>query len=183
MERLSDEELAGRAGSGDWKAFDRLVRRYWRRICGYAFTLLRSWEDAEDAAQETFLKAFRGRMQFEDGKPFAPWLYRIATNACIDRKRSRKREDASIGDVEVADPGETPAELYERQDVRMRVREALFSLPRPYAEVVYLRYGEGMSYREIGMTLDISEGAVETRLFRGKRMIREQLRRTLKWES
>ena len=183
MEHLSDKELAGRARSGDREAFDQLVTRYWKRVCGYAFTILRSLEDAEDAAQETFLRAFKGREQFEEGREFTPWLYRIATNTCIDRVRSRKRDHARLGDIEVEDEGETPADLYEREEVRGRVREAVFSLPEAYGQVVYLRYAGDMSYREIASALSISESAVETRLFRGKQMIRSLLRRSLKWES
>jgi len=184
LEHLTDEELAERAGLGDKGAFDRLVTQYWKRIYGYAFMMLRSREDAEDVAQETFLKAFRGRERFEKGRPFAPWLYRIATNTCVDEVRSRKKDIARSVDIEVAARGDdTPPEVYEREETRQLVREAILELPETYSQVVYLRYAAGMSYREIGAALAITEAAVEMRLFRGKRMMRSLLRRSLKWES
>ncbi len=182
FERLSDEELIEKGRVGEEGAINQLLRRYWQRICGYAVTMLGSVEDAEDAAQETLLRVFRWRGSFREGERFGPWIYKIATNVCFDRIRSRRREVVGLEVDGLESLEETPVDLYERKVVRGKVRQALFSLPETYRQVVYLRYGAEMSYREIASALEISLAAVETRLFRAKEQMRRLLRRSLECE-
>ena len=137
--------------------------------------MLGTRDDAEDAAQETFLRAFEARAQFDQRRQFGPWIYRIARNVCIDRMRSRRPRELTLVDTEIGSGDETPADLYERADTRRHVHKAILSLPKPYRRVLLLRYAKGMSYCEIGSALGISEAAVGTRLVRAKGMVRNAL--------
>ena len=141
--------------------------------------MLGTRDDAEDAAQETFLRAFDARAQFDQRRQFGPWIYRIARNVCIDRMRSRRPRELTLVDTEIGSADDTPADLYERADTRSQVRKAILSLPKPYRRVLLLRYAKGMSYSEIGSALGVSEVAVGTRLVRAKRMVRNALAKCL----
>jgi len=159
--------------------FERLVERYWKRVCAYAYAMLGTRDDAEDAAQETFLRALQAHARFDQRRRFGPWIHRIARNVCIDRLRRGRRHESTFGQNDVESADETPAELYERMDARAQVRKAVASLPKRYRRVLLLRYGRGMSYSEIASVLRISEEGVGTRLVRAKRAMRDAITKCL----
>lgn len=158
------------------EAFAELVRRYQDRVYALAYRFLRNHSDAEDVAQETFLRAFRSLETFQAGGRFAPWLFRIATNLCLDLLRAR-RPIVSLEDNPV--PPASLERVEATVDVRERWRalqEALQTLPEAFRVVFLLRHESDLSYQEIAQTLGIPINTVRTRLHRARELLRERLK-------
>lgn len=175
-----EEETLIQRCQKDPAAFETLFRRHYRQIFLFARTMLGSSEDAEEAAQDVLLKIYRAADTFKPGMPFAPWMYRIASNHCKNILRQRQAKDKHIAEVEpdddiVPNSPQTPLEIYAKEDIREHVGQAVASLGGRYREVFYLRYMAGMSYKEIADALSLTLSAVETRVLRGKSILREKL--------
>jgi RNA polymerase sigma-70 factor (ECF subfamily) len=173
-----------RAGSGE--AFDQLVALNADRIYGLLVRLTGSREDAEDLAQECFLRAYRSLDSFRGGSAFYTWLYRIAVNLARSAGRSKQRRkevevpmaavavrrDTESGEpdarIEAAAVQDTPEEAVRRQEAIAKVQEALEELSREHREVVVLRDLEGMDYEQIGQLVGATREAVKSRLHRAR---------------
>jgi RNA polymerase sigma-70 factor (ECF subfamily) len=176
---LGDEEsiLVHRACAGDRQAFARLVERFQRPVFNLCYRYLPG-PDAEDLAQETFVRAFVGRERFDPERPFLPWLLVIARHLCIDRLRARRLAPGSDGEV-AALPDRLPSAeeaAAGRQELRLLAR-GLRELPEGQREAVALYHFEGLSYREMAESLDVPVGTVMTWLHRGRSRLRELLTR------
>ena len=166
--------------------FYELIRPYERRVYAAAFAILRNEADAEDAAQEAVLKAFRNIKQFRSEAKFSTWLIQIAINEARMRRRKNHpeliepiadRQDES-GDYvprDFADWREIPSETLGRKEVRERLAEALASLGQIYRDVFILRDMQHLSIEETASTLKISTASVKTRLLRARLMLRDLL--------
>ena len=177
---MEDGELVRRARAGDAAAFGTLVERYQGRILRLVRGLVPE-HDAEDVAQDAFLKAFRKLHEFDERARFYTWVYRIASNAALDwRKRERYRRH---GDLPVGPEGEDAAPSHEpgptaiarRHELATAIDRAIAALPGHYHEIVVLREVQNLSYEEIAEVLGISKGTVESRLFRAREKLRETL--------
>jgi len=178
-------ELVRAAKQGDMNAFEQLVQRYSGIVFRVALHIARSHEDAEEIAQETFLRAFRYLNGFEERARISTWLTRIAVNAALLKMRGlRPTETVTIGEEserdesvpqQVADWRPNPEQLYSRLELSGMLRGALESLPSGYSEVFWLRDVEGFSIAETAEMLGISEPAVKTRLLRARLQLRERL--------
>jgi len=169
--------LLARARQGDLPAFEEVVRRYQRRVYGVARRIVRSHAVADDIAQEAFLRAWRSLDRFDLGRPFGPWVCRIAANLAVNHVRSpRAREDPlPDGPGETVSTAEDPlGSLLDRESQEVLDR-ALEELPAEQRAVFVLRTVEEMSYREIAEALGIQPGTVMSRLYRA----RERLARAL----
>lgn len=179
--RLDEAELVRRARSGDADAFGRLVEANQERVLRLVRGMVPE-HDADDVAQDAFLKAFRKLGEFDDRARFSTWIYRIAANTALDwRKRERYRRHAPLPetpDGEDAAPSDGPdaRTAAERRELAAAIDAAVAGLPDHYHTIVVLREVEGLSYEDIAATLGISKGTVESRLFRA----RERLRTALK---
>ena len=177
---MSDKELVKRC-QADAAAFEELVRRYRRPIFAYARAAIGSKEDAEEVAQDVFVKVYRAAHRFNAKYSFKTWLYTIVSNTCKNKLRSRSRHRAQMSldsenmPVVVLTHEAGPLEAYERNVAISEVRDAINSLPPQYRQVLHLRYVEGLRYREISRVLGLSLGNVEARIFRGKEKIRQLL--------
>ncbi len=177
---VSDKELVRRC-QADPAAFEELMRRYKRVVFAYARAATGSAQDAEEVTQDVFVKVYRAAHRFDAQYSFTTWLYKIASNTCKNKLRSHAHRTMSIDEEESpivavsADRG--PLEVYERKLDIAEVRSAIAELPPHYREVLYLRYVESMSYKEIGRVLRLSIGNVEARIFRGKERVRRILLR------
>ena len=180
----TDEVLMNRAQTGDVRAFAELVQRYKDPMYNLAYRMLRDRQEAEDIAQETFLHVFRALNRFQTGERFSPWVYRIATNLCLDKLRRNKGMsislDAPMGPesdvyLQVADPGDGPDAALELSELRDDVQRAVDALPERYRTIVILRHLHDRSYEEIAEIVDLPLGTVKTRLFRAREILRRWL--------
>jgi RNA polymerase sigma-70 factor (ECF subfamily) len=177
----SDEELVEACQAGESSAFDLLVTRWEDKIRGACYRLLGSEEEARDAAQEAFLKAYRALPGFKREARFSSWLYRIAVNLCRDRLRRRKgRTLVSLEALEEAGPviaarGPGAQELVEQIDLRRAVRRAVAALAEEQREVVILKEYQGLTFLEIAQALELPVSTVKTRLYRGLGQLRLRL--------
>ncbi len=181
-----EASLARAAARGDRPAFARLVELNKRLVFGLCLRLLQDQEEARDAAQETFVRAWGAIGTYDPSQPFAPWLLRIARNHCIDlvRRRlpaARRVELDADGDddsdrTELADAGARRGdEQLERAEVASTLGLAVASLPPNYREVIHLFHVEQMSYKEIAATMEVPIGTVMTWLHRARAKLREIL--------
>lgn len=176
---MTDEaELIERARAGDAAAGEALARSYLAPLWRFANRYLHNPEDAADAVQETWLRAFRALPTFRRGAPFAPWLWRIAANVCTDIYRRRRRTvpldevpEPAAGDA-VEEP--TVARL-DQEEIGGRLARAIERLPDQYRRVIELHYAAGLPVEEIARVLGVPSGTVKTHLHRA----RERLRRML----
>src|SRR5262245_52443229 len=159
----SDAAVIQRCRRGEVELFTVLVERYQDRIYNLSLRLLGNPEEALDAAQDTFIRAFRALGQFELDRPFAPWLYRIATNTCFGLLRQRRAGGFSLDAMEEteteaalagADPAADPWQRLEQNLRDEEIQCAVLALPEPYRTAVLLRYMEEMSYDEIATVLE-----------------------------
>lgn len=169
-----DGQLVAMALHGNPDAFATLVERYDRAVYHLAYRMLHHPEDARDATQEAFFKAFRSLRTFRQGAKFSTWIFAIAYHACCDRLSRRKR-DSNEELPDRADPGAGPEQQAIAQDEAARLRCAIDALPEKYRAVITLFHLQGRQYEEIASILELPMGTVKTHLFRAK----EQLRRLL----
>lgn len=171
----SDEQLLARCQSGERSAFETLVDRYQRVVCGVCFSITGDWALAEDVAQETFVTAWRRLGTLREPGRVASWLCGIARN--LSRKAGRGR--TGWVDLETAGepahPAGTPLESVLTKETRIVVGRALAELPETYREPLVLFYQQGRSAQEVGAALNLSASAVHQRLSRGRRLLADEL--------
>lgn len=177
----ADQTLVEAARRGDPDAASTLVRRYQTRMFNFALALTGNAADAEDLAQETFIRAFRGLDRFRGESSFKNWLYRIASNAAHTQRRKRLLRsgvwDARVESGEVAGQRlASAAESVEQRAMRRQaIDRALAALPPDQRAAVVLHDIEGLGYQEIAGVLDIPPGTVMSRIFRARRKLRRLL--------
>jgi RNA polymerase sigma-70 factor (ECF subfamily) len=173
-------EALARVAAGDADAFAVLVEAHQERLLRLCERMLGDVEEARDAAQEVFLKAYRKAADFRPQGQVYTWLYRIATNYCLNKLRRRRLvrfiqwEDPEERDAPSFDPpdrGPDPAAALEARRRWQQTRQVIARLPAGQRAVLVLARFEGLSYRQIAEVLGITEGAVESRLFRAMRRI------------
>jgi RNA polymerase sigma-70 factor, ECF subfamily len=176
--------LVARVLAGDRRAFESLVRKHERRVFRVALAVLGNAEDAEEAMQDSFVKAFRHLDQFRKEARFSTWLTRIAVNTAIE-KRNTQKNYVPLVEAETAEGPVTPKrfepwrsnpeELYGKQEVHRMVEEAIQTLPEIYREVFVLRDVEGLKAEEAAEVLGIKIPALKSRLLRARMLMRETL--------
>lgn len=182
----TDQTLIGLTLDGDTAAFGQLVSRHQNRIYSSLVHLMRNEADAEDAAQDAFVLAFRKLHTFQGKSQFSTWLFRIARNAAISRMRKRKpnisldamgdRDDRPGGGAnEFEGVVATPSEAMERQEDADELMRAMGKLSAEHREILVLREMEDMDYDAIGEVLCIAAGTVRSRLYRARAALKEQL--------
>jgi len=178
----SDEGLVERAVAGDAEAFGEIVRRWERRIYALAYGILGREDEARDAAQETFVAAFRSLPNFRGEAKVSSWLHRIAVNQCITRQRRAKvRAEVSIeaaqvdGRARLASAQRSPAGATETGQRAEAVRRAVAALPQELREVVVLKEFEGLTFQEIADALDVPLSTVKSRLYTALKQLRMRL--------
>jgi RNA polymerase sigma-70 factor (ECF subfamily) len=180
-QRQTDEELIDRVRRGETRFFAELVGRYQDPVYGMARRFVRSAGDAEDLAQEAFLRAFRGLAAFKGDARFSTWLYRITWNLCADwLRRNRKPGRAPVTLERAGDMADGRIDLEGgvlAAEERRKVRQALDGLDEKYRVVLILLYYQKLSYDQIASVLAVPMKTVETRLYRARKLLKESLTR------
>ncbi|WP_373894740.1 RNA polymerase sigma factor SigW [Virgibacillus natechei] len=171
---------------GDKSAFEDVITFYQDKIYRHCFRMIGNAHEAEDIAQEAFIRSYVNIHSFDDRRKFSTWLYRIATNLTIDHIRKRKPDtylDAQIQGTggldmysQLASGGPSPGEEVESQELQCYIHQKILELPPKYRSSIILRYLEEFSLQEISDTLDIPLGTVKTRIHRGREALRKKLR-------
>jgi RNA polymerase sigma-70 factor (ECF subfamily) len=191
VEARNEAQIIASILAGNSHEFHDLIRPYERSVYIMALSLLHNEADAEDAAQETFLKAFRNLARFRGDAKFSTWLISIALNEARSRLRSKKNIKIDSLDEAPDGPGhvspsllrdwrEIPSEALERQEVRLLLQHAVTDLPSIYREVFMLRDVEELSVNESAEALGITVASVKVRLHRARLMLQKKLAPQLK---
>jgi RNA polymerase sigma-70 factor (ECF subfamily) len=183
---FSDEALVARSKNGDADAFEELVSLYERKIYTVAYRIMGNHEDANDLAQEAFLRAFQSIGNFRGEASFLTWMCRIVTNLCRDELRKKYRtqiesldEEITLGEGEVkkqvasSEPG--PAELYEKKELQEKIQELINTLSPEFRLALVLRDIQGFTYEEIAEQLECSLGTVKSRINRARKYLKDKL--------
>lgn len=188
--RLEDSQLIKEALGGDDAAYSKLMKKYHDAIFSFIFRMVRDREQVEDLTQEAFIKAFASLRNFNEEFAFSTWLYKIATNNCIDFIRKRKLQMYSIDKpIESKDSDyafELPDDSYEADkelisDQRaVLLMKAIDRLPEKYRRVILLRHSEERSYEEISEMLKLPIGTVKAHIFRARELLYKQLRHRIR---
>lgn len=178
-----DLELISSFKSGDKSAFETIILNYQDRIYNLCRHMLGNAHDAEDAAQDTFLKAYQKLKDFRPNASVYTWLYRIAVNTCIDYKRRpffesifRRSDTGEEKVIEYASTSPSPEREYESKQIARALQKGLARLSRKLRTVIILKEVEGLSYEEIADVLDISKGTVKSRISRAREELKQRMK-------
>ena len=187
----AEMDLVRRAQSGDLEAYDELVKRYQERIYATVYHMTSNHEDANDLAQDSFIKAFQALKSFKGGSSFYTWLYRIAVNKTINFLKQRKnRVHMSLNDLDfntennpdlvalISD--KTPRRDAGLKELQEKLNTALLKLSEPHRLVVVLHDVQGMSHEEVAQVMDCNIGTVRSRLFYARQQLQSLLTDYLK---
>ena len=174
MTASTDRELIVRARRGDRNAFGELVTCYQTGVFNVCYRLLHERTEAEDLAQETFMRAYDRLHIFDLDREFGPWIRRIAANLCLNYLESRK-VTVQLDQERDADESRRPEQQVEVQERSVQIRAALISLPPHYRVVIELRHYQELSYDEIASELKIPLSDVKSHLFRARKLLAEKL--------
>jgi RNA polymerase sigma-70 factor (ECF subfamily) len=174
----TDNELIAQVRAGNQQAFAELIDRYKARVFHTTLRILSNHEDAEEAAQDTFLRAYRGLENFREESTFSTWIYRICVNTCLNFLESRKRFKAQK--IEITPDRElpyieSPEFDFAEDDLRKRILAVIETLPAKYRTVLVLFHIQHLAYQEIVEIMQIPMSSVKTHLFRARAMLRERL--------
>lgn len=181
LTREQEAQIVQRVLQGDVNAFEKLVLEYEKSVYAITQRMTGNAEDAADMTQETFIKAYNSLSSFRGDSKFSVWLYRIATNVCLDFLRSRSRkptvslsvedDDGEEVELDIADESQSPERLLERGLTRDAVRRGLNALSPEYRQILLLREIQGLSYEEIADVLTLEVGTVKSRIFRARKRL------------
>ncbi len=184
MTALEEKETVAAAAKGDAVAFEKLVREHQKNVYSLAYKLTGSAEDAKDASQDAFLRAYQNLGSFRGDSRVSVWLYRLTYNASMDIiKRSRRGTlvpmptDEEGAELDVPDTAPRPDEVYERREELEAVREAIGELDPDKREILIMREYRDMSYADIASALKLEEGTVKSRLARARMALAENLKK------
>lgn len=193
-----DIELIERCKHGDEAAFEEIVHAYWDKIFGRAFQMLKSPEDAEEIAQDTFIRALRSIKNFRGDSSLSTWLYQIVTNLSYNRywywKRRKVQKTISIDEpLNLSESStlknflpsecETPQNIVTRRDLDKNITDTIHNLSPQHCKILTLRNLQELSYEEIAKELHISIGTVKSRIARARKALRSKLNLALKMEK
>jgi RNA polymerase sigma-70 factor (ECF subfamily) len=186
LSRAEDEKFIQDALNGVQSGFTGLQQKYSPQITALVRRMIRNPDDVQDIVQDSFVKAFRALPSFNHQFAFSTWLYKIASNTCIDFLRKRRLDTISIhkpiptsdGEIEfeIHDDSYVPDKPMDKEERRVLLREAINDLPEKYKRVIVLRHDEELEYEEIARRLELPLGTVKAHLFRAREALYKKLK-------
>ena len=183
MTREEERALIARVLDGDTDAFEALVRANEKGVYNLALRMLGNEQDALDASQEAFFRAYRSLDRFQGSSKLSVWLYRVTSNVCLHmlRKASRRREspltDEDGQDLPLPDDSSDPQRELEKQELRRALRRNMAKLEPLFRQALVLRDVNGLAYDEIAQVTGLEPGTVKSRIFRARRKLAALLER------
>lgn len=184
----SDQQLVKRTLRGDTYAFEELVKTYQNKVYMLAYRYMSNEDDANDMAQEAFIKAYRSLRSFKGDASFGTWIYRITTNVCLDELRRRKRKivplsldeplatlDGDDIEREISDHSMAADVIYEKKEFSQNIQMLLDEMKPEHKSVIVLRDIMDLSYEEIAVVLDCSIGTVKSRISRARNLLQKKI--------
>ena len=175
MTAPADRDLILRARRGEAHAFGELVTRYQNSVFNVCYRMLNDRGEAEDLAQEAFIRAYSRLEQYDLERPFGPWIRRVAANLCLNHLSARPVQPAELDEERDRAEEAGPESAAEQRERSAQIREALASLPAQYRAVIELRHYQEMSYDEIAAVMNIPISDVKSHLFRARKLLAEKL--------
>jgi len=179
MPDSTDRTLVLQTRDGDVEAYGELVRRYQTSVFNVCYRLLGERREAEDLAQDSFIRGYERLRTFDEDRPFGPWIRRVTANMCLNHLRGHWRSMEPLDDehdlpasTTVIDPSATADERASRS----KVREAIRSLPPHYRAVIELRHFQGLTYQEMAEALSLPLSDIRSHLFRSRRLLADKLK-------
>lgn len=181
---MTDTDIIEKVKNGDDQAFEELVVRYQNKIYNLALRMTGNADDAFDMTQEAFVRAWRGLETFQFESSFSTWLYRLASNLCIDFLRSQKRrrtvplvfeEDGEEKQYDLPDPHPEPEAVVLAAEEQRVLEQALNELEPEYRQIITMRVIDDLSYTQIAQILGVKEGTVKSRLSRARERLRKKV--------
>ena len=180
--KMTDYELVAACIEGEKNSFEELVSRYKNLVYSVVLRMVTDKEDANDLAQEVFIKIYRNLEKYSEEYKFSTWTIRIATNHVIDWRRKKKYETVSIDDEEntvagglMANSGASPEDEYIADEQSRMLRDLVAGLPDIYRVPIVLYHEQGLSYQEISEITGEPLSKVKNRIFRGRKLLKESL--------
>jgi RNA polymerase sigma-70 factor, ECF subfamily len=191
LDTVPDEELVTLAKSHNYSAFEELMKRYEKGIFNLAMRITKNTQEAEEILQDTFFSVFRNIEGFREESSFKTWVYKVATNYALMKLRKKRQISKVFLDEplmvegeeiprDIADWSGNPEDLYEKQELRKILKEAVDSLPEIYQTVFWMRDVNGLSNQEVADILGLSLPAVKSRILRARILLREYLTKYFK---
>lgn len=184
--KLEDYNLIDKAIKGDQSAYERLMKKYYKLVNNLIYRMIYNKDDVEDLTQEAFIKAFNSLEKFDHQFAFSTWLYKIASNNCIDYLRKKKLNTISIDKeidgededlrFEIPDNDYVPDKNILETEKQAILKDAIESLPEKYKSVILLRHQDDMEYEEIAKKLKLPLGTVKAHIFRGRELLNKYLK-------
>lgn len=184
MDELTDNRLVELFLEGDQAAFNEIIQRYHKNVYRLAYKFTNGSTDAQDVAQDTFLRAYENLLKYPKEVNLKPWLLTICTNLCRNRAKKKKSynfsqlentEDDRTYEERIQSRGQNPHQIAEKDESALTVKEAVERLPEKYQVVIQLRYIEDLSYNEIAETLNLPINTVKVHLNRAKKYLEQSL--------
>jgi RNA polymerase sigma-70 factor, ECF subfamily len=173
----TDAELLGRVLAGQRDAYETIVQRYQERLYRYAISSTRDPDSASDLVQDTLVKAYMSLALCRDRERFAPWIFRILRNRCIDHQKEHRRRDVSLDErTRYATSIGLPDREMDQAILRDSLEHALSSLPEAQREAFLLKHVQGLSYEEIAEILEVGTSALKMRVARAREALQSTLR-------
>lgn len=174
---MEDAEIIRQVLAGHHEQYACLVQRYQEPLIHFLRRIIGPEDDVLDCAQDAFLAAYRNLCRYSEEHPFRAWLYAIARNKALDLLRKRRREVSMTLDDNIVDHQPRPEEVLLMKEQATMLSEVLHELPEHYAQALYLRYHQELSYEEIALVLQVPASRIKTYLHRGKEKLRQHLER------
>lgn len=182
---MNEERIVCELKAGNYTVFKEIVELFKNRVFGMAYKFTNNYEEAQDLSQEIFLKIYKEIGGFRFESKLSTWIYRISVNTCLDWKRKNSKikilstniindDDESI-ELDIKDHNPLPDEAFIQSENQREVHELVYGLPDKYKTVIIMYHFNNMSYQDISTALNIPERTVETRLYRARRLLRDEL--------